>query len=291
MKAFIITVLLASCLLTSKAQSADQIKTDAMNAELQEDYEQAAKLFAKAAQSFEAEGSPDLESLYGAGYNFLKIKKYSDAIPFLLKSYELGFNSGKSCRLLSDAYLSSNQFSEAEQILVEGAGKLPEEKNEFDPKLAYLYFNTGQYAKSVIKFDELLAENPTNRNYLYLKGFSLERIQKFDEAIDNFNQILEQDPDDKNAKKMLAYTCFEKVDAGYEQEIKRYNAMKDAKLVDYVKIKNQLKQLENEYEKAKFMLEDSFKDFPTDKMLINALYKVYKKQNNTSKMAEIQKLM
>ncbi|WP_159523613.1 tetratricopeptide repeat protein [Sunxiuqinia indica] len=291
MKGFIITILLTGCLLTSKAQSADQLKTDAMNAEIQENYEQAAELFVKAALAFENEGTYDGESLYGAGVNYMNIKKYNDATPFLRKSYELGFNSGKSCRLLSDAYRLSKQFSEAEQILLEGAKKLPEEKDEFNSKLAYLYFNSGQYAKSVMKLNELLSEKPNDRNYLYLKGFSLERIQRFDEAIDNFNRILEQHPDDKKAKKMLAYTFFEKVEEGYEKEVKRYNSMSNAKLADYVETKKQLKQLKDEYEESRLMLEESFNDFPTDKMLINALYKVYKKQNNTIKMAEMQKLM
>ncbi|PCH70225.1 MAG: hypothetical protein COC06_05435 [Bacteroidales bacterium] len=275
----------------ANAQQAEQLKTDAMNAELQEEYTQAADLFSKAINAFKAQQKTDSLSIFGAGQNYLKAKKYAEAIPFLKECTDLNYNMGRSARLLSNAYSWTKQYKLAEKILMDVAAKVPDEKIEFDKKLAYLYFNSSQYSKSASLFNQLLANSPNNKNYMYLYGFSLERIQKFDKALVIFEQMMQLYPQDKRAKKMQAYTYLKKTETAYNKEVKRYESIKNVTFEDFRETKKRLKNLDGDYEKARLLLEKAYKDYPKDKMLINALYKVYKKQKNTNKMNEMKKLI
>ena len=279
--------ILLSFVAVVSAQTAEVFKSDGISAETQEQYEDAAKAFDAAAKAFREQQITDTVSIYRAGVNYVRIKQYEKALPFLQESAELNYNTGRTLRLLADAWEGLKDAAKAEAVLLEGKEKYPDDAFEFEKKLAYLYFNTGQYENAAASFELVNAASPGNKNYLYLYGFSLERLKKYDQAIAQFEQVLQLFPGDKRSKKMLGITLFEKTDELNEKEVKRYEGMKNAKLEDYITTKKRLENINEGYEKARVILEESLEDFPNDKQVINSLYLLYKKQFKEDKAAQM----
>ncbi len=275
--------------LASFAQNADVLKSDAISAESQEQYADAARFFEEAHLAYQAANTLDTVCVYRAGSNYLKINQYDKAAIYLEQALALNYNPGRTSRMLADAYLGSKQNDKAEATLVAGKEATPEEAIEFDKKLAYLYFNSGQYQKSASTFGALNEAIPGNSNYMYLYAFSLERTKKYGEALEVLKSMQESYPDDKRAKKLYAVTYFEKTDAENDAVVKGYEANKGAKLEDYVGTKRRLEEITAHYEKSRVMLEESLADYPTDQMVIASLYKVYKKQGKETQAEAMRK--
>ncbi len=275
----------------SFAQPAEVLKSDASSAEGQEEYALAAKNYEAAAKAFKNQNIIDSLCIYRAGYNYLKTEQYNKAIPFLQESIGLNYNLSRSYQLLSDAYLGINNAQKAGEVLLEGRKKVPGDETDFDKKLAYLYFNTGEYKKAAYQFARLDSLFPGNKSYMYLHGFALERIQKYDQAIEVLEKEQELFPDDKKARKILGLAWFERTDILNDKEVKRYESMKNAKLEDYIGTTKRLDQINTGYEKARGILEESLHDFPGDKLVIGTLYKIYKKQKKDDMAAQMQKLL
>lgn len=269
------------------AQTPEVLKSDGISAETQEQYEAAAKAFEAAAKAFHAQNIIDTVCIYHAGANYARINQHEKAIPFLQESIELGYNVGRASRLLSDAFFGLKDVEKAEAALLTGKSNAPEEEFEFDKKLAYLYFNSGQYEKSAEVFEKVVAQDPQNKNYLYLYGFSLERIKKYQEAMAIFEEMQQLFPNDKRARKMLGIVLFELTDERNTKEVANYESNKGAKLEDYINTKKRLENINAGYEKARLLLEQALKDFPNDKQLIHTLYKTYKKQSKEEEAAKM----
>lgn len=275
-----------------RAQNADVLKSDAISAESQEQYADAARLFEEAHAAYKAQNQLDTACVYRAGMNYAKLDQFDKAKPLLEEALALNYNYGRTARLLADTYYGLKETAKAEETLLKGKEVVPEDSTDFDTKLAYLYFNTAQYDKAAASFKTVTDAIPGKKNYLYLYGFSLERIQKYDEAIAVFKGMQEQFPGDKRSKKMLGVTIFEKTDAANEAEVNRYEAAKKANkanLESYVGTRERLEVINKGYEEARVILEESLAEYPQDQLLITSLYKLYKKQFKEDKAEQMKK--
>ena len=268
-------------------QIPEVFKSDGISAETQEQYEVAAKAFEAAANAFKEQNIIDTISIYRAGYNYARIDQYEKAIPFLQECIDLKYNEGRASRLLSDTYFRLKNIEKAETVLLTGKTNCPEDQFEFDKKLAYLYYNSGQYEKAAEGFERLDAVVPGNKNYMYLYGFSLERLKKYEEAVVVFEEMQQLFPGDKRAKKMLGIALFELTNELNEKEVKRYELMKNAKLEDYIITKRKLEKINMGYEKARVILEESLVDYPKDMLIVRSLYAIYNKQFKEDKATEM----
>lgn len=287
MKKLIGTIVMLGCLWSLSAQTPEVLKSDGISAETQEQYEAAAQAFEAAAKAFQAQNIVDTVCIYHAGANYARIDQHEKAIPFLQECIELKYNEGKASRLLSDAFFSLKDVENAETVLLKGKSSVPEEELEFDKKLAYLYFNSGQYEKSAEVLETVITQAPQNKNYLYLYGFSLERIKKYKEAMAVFEEMQQLFPGDKRARKMRGIVLFELTDERNTREVENYESNKNAKLEDYITTKKRLENINAGYEKARLLLEESLKDYPNDKQIIHTLYKTYKKQFKEEEAAKM----
>jgi len=268
-------------------QIPDVLKSDGISAEMQGQYEAAAKAFEAAANAYKQQNVIDTVCIYRAGYNYVRTGQYEKAIPFLQESVDLGYHEGRASRLLSDAYAGLNEVEKAEAVLLTGKANCPEEQADFDKKLAYLYYNSGQYGKAAAGFEQVNAQEPGNRNYMYLYGYSLERIKRFEEAAAVFKDMQRLFPGDKRSRRMLGLVCFEQTDALNEKEVNRYEQKKNAKLEDYLLTKRKLDQIKEGYEEARVILEESLSDYPDDQAIMSSLYTIYKKQSKGGKASEM----
>jgi tetratricopeptide (TPR) repeat protein len=288
MKKLISTIaIFGSLWLNLAAQTPEVLKSDGISAETQEQYEAAAKAFEAAAKAFQVQNIVDTVCIYHAGANYARINQHEKAIPFLQECIEMEYNVGRASRLLADAFFGLKDTEKAEAVLLTGKSNVPEEEFEFDKKLAYLYFNSGQYEKSAEVFEKVITQAPQNKNYLYLYGFSLERIKRYKEAMAVFEEMQQLFPGDKRATKMLGIVLFEHTDERNTREVENYESNKSAKLEDYINTKKRLENINEGYEKARILLEESLKDYPNDKQIIHTLYLTYKKQFKEEEAAKM----
>ncbi|GAA5818453.1 MAG: conserved hypothetical protein [Methanobrevibacter sp. CfCl-M3] len=61
--------------------------------------------------------------------------------------------------------------------------------------------DSNEFNEAIKNFDKVLDVDPNNINALNLKGYSLAKLGKFEEAIGYFNKVHELDPDNKDASK------------------------------------------------------------------------------------------
>lgn len=272
-------------------QTAEVYKSDAVSAETQENFELAAVTWEQAANAFKEQEITDTTCIFRAGYNYFRVKQYAKALPFLQECILLNYKPSVAYPLMADAYQSLNDARKAEEVLLAGRAAVPGAAAELDKKLAYLCFNTGQYERAAAAFGQLNNSFPENQNYMYLYGFSLERVKRYDEAVTVLQAAHLHFPDDEKIRKMLGVALFEQTDLLNEQEVKRYESLKNAKIADYIGTRKKLEQINAGYAKARGVLEESLKDFPGDKLVISSLYKIYKKEKNPAKAAEMEKLL
>lgn len=282
----------ALCLtLFSFGQNADVAKSDAIGAEFQEQYEKAAKIFEEAAKAYAEQNTTDTFCIYHAGLNYFKIKQYETAIPFIENAISLNYKPTSGTKMLADCYIKLKQNDKAESTLLAAKETYPAKSFDFEKKLGYLYFNTGKYEKSANSFKIINEQAPGKKSYMYLYGFSLERLKKYEEAIEIFRELNTKFPTYKNGNKMLGITLFEYADSKNKAAVEKYNKIKDQSLDDYIVAKRRLEKIDKIYEEARTILEKSYEETPSDKQVINALYNIYKKQGKTTKASEMQKLL
>ena len=280
-------ILIIACFANASAQTAEVLKSDGISAETQELYELAAQKFEEAVEAYQKQNIVDTACIYHAGINFARIDQHEKAIQYLVKCIALKYNECRSSRLVSDSYVALGDVEMAEDVLLKGNIICPGDEFEFNKKLAYLYFNTGNYDLAVEFFEKLNATEPQNKNFLYLYGFSLERIEKYSDAIMVFEDMQKLFPNDKRAKKMLGISLLEETERLNEIEVKSYERKQNAKIEDYIKTKRKLETINAGFEKARLLLEESLENYPKDKQIIHSLFRIYKKQNKEDLAAKM----
>ena len=102
------SILSTLCLLLgvfyAMGQNADVLKSDAISAESQEQYADAARLFEEAHAAYKAQNELDTACVYRAGMNYAKLDQFDKAKPLLEEALALNYNYGRTARLLADTY-------------------------------------------------------------------------------------------------------------------------------------------------------------------------------------------
>lgn len=267
---------------SGNGQNADWLRNDALSAESQEQYADAARLFEQAYQWCASQNLTDTVCLCRAGMNYLKAEQFEKAVPLLEATLSLHYRAGTTARALADAYVGSSMPERAEQLLLAWKDSLPADSIAFDKKLAYLYFNAKQFDKAAAAFGVVTTAQPSNKNDWFLYGFSLEQAQKRDRAIAAFRSLREQFPGDRRAGKWLGITIFERADAGTSGEMAPGDTVVPLLGPD---------EIEAGYEQARVLLEEALVEFPHDQQIIAALYGIYTKQLNANRAAQMKKRM
>ncbi|MBI9060627.1 MAG: tetratricopeptide repeat protein [Marinilabiliaceae bacterium] len=275
------SILTSCCWLN--AQQADVLKSDAIIQESKMQYLKAAVLYEKANTGYGLEQKVDTFCLFKAGQNYCRAKQFDKAVLPLEKAYEMNYPEADLFLSLADAYGGIKKFDKAEFILKEGKNRFEEKEEEFNKKMGYLFYNSGQYAKAVTALELAIAQSPQNVTFLYLHGSSLERLKKYPEAIQSFENVLLLKPNHKKATKKLGVIYFRQTDYLYEKETKRYESMKSPTRVNYHNSTKKLEGISKGYEKALPYLEKSHEASPKDKAIISCLSIAYRRLKMTEK--------
>jgi len=114
------------------------------------------------------------------------------------------------------AYLLQKEWDIA---VVEPRGDQADENNELDPKYkgAYLNrgmarYNKGDQDEAIADFNKVIELDPKDKDVYYNRGMARYNKGDQDEAIADFNKVIELDPEDKDAYLYRGLTRYEKGD-------------------------------------------------------------------------------
>lgn len=273
------------------AQDADVLKSNGIMFEGQMKYLEAAQNYEAAIKAYEANNVIDELCIFKAGQNYVKVKMYDKAIPFLTKSINNNYDNYQTFLSLADAFEGLKNYTEAENALLKGSSLFPNNKTEYIKSLAYMYFNSKQYDKAVSSLENAINEDSTNVSYLYLYATSFEKLKNYKRATTEFEKLLAIDPNHTKSLKKLGFIYFKQTDYLYKKEMKRYEALNNPSRVDYHNSKKKLTQISQGYKKALPHLEKTHQLYPNDKTIISCLSVVYRRLNMDTKADEMKALL
>ena len=166
--------------------------------------------------------------------------------------------------------------------LKEGIQKYPEHSFFFGHLIDY-YSNNNKYNEAMQFADDMLAKDPTNTFYLYVKGYLYHNMKDYDKAIEFYKKTTEVDPNYAEAYSNLGLIyCLQAQDFSE-------TATTD---INDPKYKKDQDTLRNFYEKAKPNYEKARELKPEQKELwLNGLYRVYYNLQLGPEFEEIEKMM
>lgn len=281
--------LILNCVLY--AQEADVLKSNGIMFESQMKFLEAAQSYEAAIKAYEANNIVDELCIFKAGQNYVKIKMYDKAIPFLTKSINNKYNNHQAYICLADAFEGMKNYAEAESTLINGKAIFPDYKSEFIKSLAYLYFNSQQYEKATSSLEIAIEEDDKNVSFRYLYASSFEKMKNYKSAVTEFENLLTIDPEHAKTVKKLGFIYFKQTDFLYKKEIKRYEAIKNPSRVDYHNSKKKLTEISQGYKKALPYLEKTHQKYPEDKTIMSCLSVAYRRLDMDIKANEMKALL
>ena len=166
--------------------------------------------------------------------------------------------------------------------LKEGIQKYPDHPFFFGHLIDY-YSNNNKYDEAMQFADDMLAKDPNNTFYLYVKGYLYHNMKDYDKAIEFYKKTTEVDPNYAEAYSNLGLIyCLQAQDFSEK-------ATADVNDPKYKEDQNTLKAF---YEKAKPNYEKARELKPDQKDLwLNGLYRVYYNLDMGPEFEEIEKMM
>ena len=166
--------------------------------------------------------------------------------------------------------------------LKEGIQKYPEHPFFFGHLIDY-YSNNNKYDEAMQFADDMLAKDPNNTFYLYVKGYLYHNMKDYDKAIEFYTKTVEVDPNYAEAFSNLGLIyCLQAQDFSE----KATTDVNDPKYkADQVTLKSFYEKAKPNYEKARQLKPDQ-KD-----LWLNGLYRVYYNLDMGPEFDEIEKLM
>ncbi len=207
--------------------------------------------------------------------NYQAVLKYA---PIAAKDKE----SGKyGMEFLAGAYKALNDTTNWISTLKEGIQMYPDYSFFFGHLVDY-YSNTGKFDEAMIFADDMIAKDPTNPFFLYVKGYLYQNMKDYDNAIKFYKKTVEADPNYAEAYSNLGLVyCTQGLD--YTEKVTTdFNDPSYA--AEQAKIKKFYEEARPYYEKARALKPDQ-RD-----LWLNGLYTIYYKLN-LPEFDEIEKLM
>ncbi|WP_321331511.1 tetratricopeptide repeat protein [uncultured Bacteroides sp.] len=183
---------------------------------------------------------------------------------------------------MATAYQSQGDTAKWVDTLKKGIQKYPDHSFFFGHLIDY-YSNANKYDEAMQFADDMLAKDPNNTFYLYVKGYLYHNMKDYEKAIEFYKKTIEIDPKYAEAYSNLGLIyCIQAQD---------YAAKTTADMNDpkYAKEQAKIKQF---YEEARPFYEKARELKPDQKDLwIQGLYRIYYNLNLGTEFEEIDKLM
>lgn len=162
----------------------------------------------------------EAERYYSFAYEYMKQKKYSDAIPLLEKAVNADSSYVDAYLALRQLYLIVGDTNKALEVCKSGVKCFadPESKRKMAKAIAKLYADMGNPEKAEQLFQKIIEENPKDANSYDLYASYLESEGRYNEALENYEKASKLDPEDNGIIFRLGNTYF---------KVKRYSEAVD----------------------------------------------------------------
>ena len=208
--------------------------------------------------------------------DYLSVLKYA---PYAKEDKEVG---KYAMEFISTALKAQGDTVKWIASLKDGIQKYPEHSFFFGHLIDY-YSNNNKFDEAMQFADDMLAKDPNNTFYLYVKGYLYHNMKDYEKAIEFYNKTIEVDPNYAEAYSNLGLIyCLQAQDFSEK-------ATTD---VNNPKYKEDQATLKVFYEKARPNYEKARELKPEQKDLwLNGLYRVYYNLQMGPEFDEIEKLM
>jgi tetratricopeptide (TPR) repeat protein len=261
----------------------------------EDNYSAAAKYFAKFADlkgieslSDVLNNEQDITILNDAAFNATMCGLMVEDYPFVLKYVENLKEDPERVELYYDYKVRAlNAVGDSVAWLAtlkEGVKEFP--GNEiFQNNLIQYYDSKGLQDELVAFMDEMIANNPSNALFHYVKGYIFHSRDNYDVAVECYKKAIELKPDYVEAYNNQAL-CYLKQAQDYS------NSQSSTKITDREKLKKDREVLKGYYSKALPLMEKVRELAPDRKNIwLNGLANCYYGLQMDDKLAEIEKLM
>lgn len=219
---------------------------------------------------------------YYASLAAMKVEDYPSVVKYA-KYAENDKELGKyTMEFVSTALKAQGDTVKWIASLKEGVQKYPDYPFFFGHLIDY-YNNNKKFDEAMQFADEMLAKDPNNTFYLYVKGYLYHNMNEYEKAIEYYNKTIAIDPNYAEA--------YSNIGMVYCQEAQEFSE-KATMDVNDPKYKEDLVTLKSFYEKARPFYEKARELKPDQKDLwLQGLYRVYYNLEMDAEFEEIEKLM
>lgn len=182
----------------------------------------------------------------------------------------------------------SNNNKEAEKLIRE-AIKIDDTNTFYNTFLAELLLDRRDYAGASAIYEKLIKIEPNNPAFYQNLSFTQIQSEKYDDAIKTLDRIEEQLGiiDEVSLQKQKLYLRLGKFDKALQEAEKLKKS--DENNPRYYQNIVELYIMNNKFNEAKTVLEETLQRFPDDSYAIFGLAEMYRKQNDKDKLAEVLK--
>ena len=148
------------------------------------------------------------------------------------------------------------------------------------------YYDSKNQQDELMKFaDDMIAREPSNALFTYVKGYILQQNEKLEEAIEWYKKALEVDPNYESALGNLGL-CYLQLAQKFSNSEASMNIKDKAKM-------NKDKEILNAYYRNALPLYEKLRELAPDKqnLWLNGLAQCYYNLNMDDKLSEIEKLL
>jgi len=197
-----------------------------------------------------------------------RMNDYPSAIKYGLIAKNDKENGNSAMQLVAEAYKAQKDTTNWVNTLKEGIQSYSD-NNYFFGHLVDYYSNTNKFEDAMAFADQMIAKDPKNAFFLYVKGYLNQSMKKYDKAIEFYKKTIEIDPKYTEAYSNMGLAYLSQA-IDYESNLKiEFNDPKYKG--EQVKIKKFYEDAKPYYEKARELKPDS------KELWLSGLYSVYYK--------------
>jgi tetratricopeptide (TPR) repeat protein len=132
------------------------------------------------------------ETLYLLAQVLADESRPMDALALLVRAHKIATENTDIILLMAQISISQNYFEDAIPLLESGVALAPQ-RTDLHAALGESYLKSDRIEKAIEEFNKVIAIEPSAQSYALL-GLSYQRLGRFDEAKQNFQQGLKLDP-------------------------------------------------------------------------------------------------
>lgn len=214
----------------------------------------------------------------------MRLEDYKLVLDYVDLAVKDSANAESAYQFKAEAYVNLGDTVAWINTLKECSVKYPSNVYFYKSLIQY-YDSKGKQDELIAFADEMIASDPKNPLFVYVKGYLAQQSEKTDEAIEWYKKTLEVDPNYENAMGNLGLCYIQKAQA-YS------NSQSSSKITDRAQLKKDKEILQGFFSEA-LPYYEKLREIAPDKtnLWLNGLYQCYYGLNMEDKLNEIESLL